>query len=202
MSSPDAQRLFNMTENDSDGNAGKERKIQCDLSLSHDNSASFFENKSGHGDGGSTDQLVQNALLGKTVNKAIFGNDSVKFKHETRTVRSRMLSKEEIDFHLLTALAFHNLPRKKSNQLSSILGVVMKRCMYPTFHDKFQVKKMYTASHDIRTKYISKVDSIMNTLSMPKVISYNQFACIEFNEAITICWVMVLNCNTCTLILQ
>ena len=30
-SSPDAQNLFHMTENDSDGNAGKKQKIQCDF---------------------------------------------------------------------------------------------------------------------------------------------------------------------------
>ena len=28
-----------------------------------------------------------------------------------------MLAKEKIDFHLLMALAFHDLPRKKSDQL-------------------------------------------------------------------------------------
>ena len=70
----DAESLFNM-ENDSDGNAGKKQKVQCDLSLSHDISALFFENNSRHGDGGGTDQLVKNAILGKKVNKAVFGND-------------------------------------------------------------------------------------------------------------------------------
>ena len=60
----------------------------------------------------------------------------------------------------------------------------MRRCMDLTFHDKFQVKKMYTESHDIRTKYIRGVNSIMNTLPIPKVISYNQFACIELNETL------------------
>ena len=67
----DAESLFNM-ENDNDGNAGKKQKIQCDLSLSHDISASFFENNSIHGDGGGTDQLVQNEMCGKNVDKAVF----------------------------------------------------------------------------------------------------------------------------------
>ena len=62
----DAESLFIM-ENDSDGNAGKKQKIQYDLSLSHDISVLFFENNSRHGDGGDTDQLVQNAILGKNV---------------------------------------------------------------------------------------------------------------------------------------
>ena len=46
----DAESLLNMG-NDSDENAGKKQKIQNDLSLSHDVSASFFENNSRHGDG-------------------------------------------------------------------------------------------------------------------------------------------------------
>ena len=32
--------------------------------------------------------------------------------------------------------------------------------------------------------FIRKVNSIMNTLLTPKVIGYNQFACINLNEAI------------------
>ena len=77
----------------------------------------------------------------------------------------------------------------------------MKRCMVPTLHDKFQVKKMHTESHDIRTKYIKEVNSIINTLWIPNVISYNQFTCMNlmFNESITICWVMELKCNHCIL---
>ena len=43
--------------------------------------------------------------------KLFFGNDLAKLKEETRTVRSRMLSKEKIAFHLLMVLAFHDLPR-------------------------------------------------------------------------------------------
>ena len=58
------------------------------------------------------------------------------------------------------ALEFHNLPRKKSDQLSSLLEAVVKKCMEPTFHDKFQIKKMYTESHDIRTKHIRGVNSM------------------------------------------
>ena len=41
--------------NDNDGNAGKKQQIQCDLSLSHSNSESFFENNSRHGAGVGTD---------------------------------------------------------------------------------------------------------------------------------------------------
>ena len=120
----------------------KETKKQCGFSLSHDISASFFENNSRLGDGGGTDQLVQNAIFGKNVDKTVFGNDSTKLKQETRTVSSQTLSKEEIDFLFLMALAFHDLPRKKSDQLSSLLGAVVKRCMHLTFHFKFQVKKI------------------------------------------------------------
>ena len=117
--------------------------------------------------------MVQNAILGKNFDKAVFGNDSAKLKQETRTVRNRMLSKEEIDFYLLMALVFHDLPRKKSDQLSSLLGAVVKRCIDLTFHDTFQVKKMHTESHDTRIKCIRGVNLIMNTLPIPKFISYN-----------------------------
>ena len=34
------------------------------------------------------------------------------------------------------------------------------------------------------TKYIREVNSIMHTLSIPKVISYNQFTCFQLNEMI------------------
>ena len=61
----------------------------------------------------------------------------------------------------------------------------MKRCMDPTFHDKFQVRKMYTESHDVRMKFIRGVSSIKNTVPIPKVTSYEQFVCIELNEIIS-----------------
>ena len=83
----DAESLFKM-ENDNNRNAGKKQKIQCDFSLSHDISASFFENYSRYEDGSGTDQLVQNAILGKNVDKAVFGNDSEKLKQEMCAVRS------------------------------------------------------------------------------------------------------------------
>ena len=95
------------------------RKKQFDLSSSHDISTLFFEKNSRHGEGGGTDQLVQNAILGKNADKAVFRKDSAKLKQEMRTVRSKTKSKEEIDFHLLMALVFHDLPRKNSDQLSS-----------------------------------------------------------------------------------
>ena len=82
------------------------------------------------------------------------------------------------------ALACHDLPRRKNDQLSSLLGSIVKRCMDPTFHDKFQIKKMYKESHDVMTKYIRGVNSIINTLPFLKVISYNGFVCIELNETI------------------
>ena len=50
-------------KNDNDRNGGKKQKIQCDLSLSHDISASFFEIESRHGDGSGNDQLVQKELF-------------------------------------------------------------------------------------------------------------------------------------------
>ena len=145
--------------------------------MSHDVNALFFENNSQHEDGDGTDQLVQNAILGKNVDRAVFGSDLAKLKQETRTVRRRILSKEEIDFHLLMALVFHDLSRKK-------FRAVVKRCMDLTFHDDFEVKKMYTELHDIMMKYVRVVNLIMNTLFILKVICYNQFACIELNETI------------------
>ena len=138
-----------MTENDINGNAGKMKKNIAILVI-HASSASLFENNSRRGEGGGADQLVQNAILGKNNNKAAFGNCSMQLKQETRTVRSRTLSKEETDFHLLMALLFHDLTRKKNDHLTSLSRTVVKRCMYPTFHHKFQVKKKYTESHDIR----------------------------------------------------
>ena len=45
------------------------------------------------------------------------------------------------------ALAFHNLLRKRSDQLSSSLGEVVKRYIDPKFKDKFQVKTMYTGQN-------------------------------------------------------
>ena len=47
-----------MTENESDGNAGKKQKGQHDLSLLYASSASFIENNSRHGDSSGVDILV------------------------------------------------------------------------------------------------------------------------------------------------
>ena len=137
-----------MTKNDSDGSAKKKQKGRCDLNFTHASSASFFENNSRHGDGCGTDQLVQNAIFGNNINKTVFGSDSLKLKQETRASRSKALSKKEIDFHLLMAHAFHGLTRKKSDQLSSLLGVIVKSCMDTSFHDKFQIKRC-TQNHII-----------------------------------------------------
>ena len=102
-----------MTYDNSDGSAGRKQTKQCDLSSSHAISTSLFDNNSRHADGSGTDQLIQNAILGKNGDKAVLRNDLLKLKQEARTVRNRKLSKEEIDSHLLMVLAFHDLPRKK-----------------------------------------------------------------------------------------
>ena len=44
----------------------------------HPRSASFFENESKHGDEGGADRLVQNAILGKNFDTAVFGHDENK----------------------------------------------------------------------------------------------------------------------------
>ena len=43
---------------------------------------------------------------------------------------------------------------------------------------------MYIEPQDIRTKYIKGVNSNMNTLPIPKIISYNQFTCVPLKESI------------------
>ena len=86
--------------------------------------------------------MYQNRILGKNVDKAVFGSDLMKLKQETKSISRRVWSKEDADFHLLMALAFHDLPIKRSDQLSSLLGAIVERCIDPTFHDKFHVKQM------------------------------------------------------------
>ena len=113
--SPDAESLFSMTENESDMKTGKKQKGQCDFSLSSASSALFFVNNSRHGDGGGADKIAQNTILGKNVDNAVSGSDLAKLKQETRSIRSRALSYEKIDFYVLLALAFHVVPRKKSD---------------------------------------------------------------------------------------
>ena len=115
-----------MTENDRDGNEGKKQKGQCDLSLSHTSSASFIENNSRHGDWGGADRLDQNAILDKNVDKAVFGSDLMTMNQETRSIRSRTLSKEEIDIHMIIAIEFYDLLKKNSNQLAILPGAIMK----------------------------------------------------------------------------
>jgi len=132
-----------MTENDSYGNTGKKQKGQCVHSLSHVSSASFLKNNSRHGDEDDADRLVQNAILGKNVGKAVFRSDLMKLKQEKRSIRTRSLSKEETDFHLLMAPPFNDLPRKKSDQLASLLGVIVKRCIDKNFQKKFQIKNIH-----------------------------------------------------------
>ena len=60
-SSPDTQSLFNMIENESDG--------QYDLSSSHASSVSFFKNYSRYEDGGGADRLLQVQFLTKMLTK-------------------------------------------------------------------------------------------------------------------------------------
>ena len=93
--------------NKSDGNAEKKKKsviLLCHMISVHCSLKIMLDM-----DRGSTDQLVQNDILGKNFDKAAFGNDSAKLKQEIRTVISRTLSKEKIDFHPLMALAFYDL---------------------------------------------------------------------------------------------
>ena len=51
-------------------------------------------------------------------------------------------------------LAFHDLLRKKSDQLASLFEAIVKTCMNPNFQEKFQVKNDIE-SQDIRSKYIT-----------------------------------------------
>ena len=68
-------------------------------------------------DGGGANRLFQNAILNKYVDRAIFWHVLMKMKQEARSMISRSLSKEEIDFHLLIALALHDLPKVISWQV-------------------------------------------------------------------------------------
>ena len=56
----------------------RSKKVQSQFL--HSNSASFFGNNSRHGDGGGTDQLLQNAMFGKHGDKDVFGSDFMKLK--------------------------------------------------------------------------------------------------------------------------
>ena len=107
--SSDAQSFFSMTKNESNGKAEKKQKGECHIGQWHARSESFFENNLKHRDGGGTDKLIQNAVPGKNVDRAIFVHDFVKIKQETRSIRSSPFSREKVDFHLLMALAFHDL---------------------------------------------------------------------------------------------
>ena len=72
------------------------------------------------------------------------------------------------------ALAFHDLLRNKSDQVASLLGAMVSRCLDPNFQDTFQVEKIDTESKDIRTKHIRGVNSIMNKQPIPMFTSYDQ----------------------------
>ena len=144
--------LFSMKKNKSDGDAEKKQKGKCNLGLS--SSASFFENDSIHGDEGGVDKLDRNSILGKIVVKCIFEIGLTKMKQKTRFIRRRQWSKKEIGFYMLVVHPFHDLP-SKNEQLIPLLVAIVKRCTKSTFQNKFQMKKMYTESQDIRTKYIN-----------------------------------------------
>ena len=108
-SSPDAQSLFNMKENGSDRNAGKKQKhsailVYYMLSVHH------------------SLNIIQDMEMGV----ALINCFKMQFSAKVLTKKlseSRMLSKEDIDFPLLMALAFHGLPRKKSD-LASLLRML------------------------------------------------------------------------------
>ena len=69
--------------------------------------------------------MIQNAKIGKNI-RVIIRHDLMKMKEETRSIRRKALSKEEIDFHLLMALAFYDFLRQKSGKLASMLGAIVK----------------------------------------------------------------------------
>ena len=71
-----------MNENNSDRNVGIKANKQCNLNLPHDISASFSVYNSRHGDRSVTDRLVQNAVLHKNDDKAVFEIDLTKLKQE------------------------------------------------------------------------------------------------------------------------
>ena len=79
-----------------------------------------FDDISRHRDGGGTDRMVQDAFLGKIFDRDVFGGDLIKMKQATKSIRSKALSKEEDDFHLLIALSFHDLSRKKKDTMIQI----------------------------------------------------------------------------------
>ena len=99
-SSCDAQTFLSMTENESHGKAEKKQKGECYLGQWHASSTYFFQNYLRHVYGGG----IQNAILGKNIDRAIFGHDLMKMNQETRSIRSKAMSSEEFDFHLWMVL--------------------------------------------------------------------------------------------------
>ena len=77
-------------QNKSDGKAENKQKGQFYLGQWCANSASFFENNWKHRDGGGVDKLIQNAILGKNADRAIFGHVFMKMKQET-IVKKRLI---------------------------------------------------------------------------------------------------------------
>ena len=61
-----------MTANESDGNARKKKNEQCNRSLLHASRVSLVKNYSRHGVEGGADRLVQSAINGKNVDRAVF----------------------------------------------------------------------------------------------------------------------------------
>ena len=94
-----------------------------------------------HEDGGSADRLFQNAVLSKNVDRVVLGSVLMKMRQETRSNRCRTLSKEVVDFHLLMALTFDDLPRMKSDQLARLIRSIVKICLNPKFQERFQVEE-------------------------------------------------------------
>ena len=131
----DAQSFFSITQ--SRRETENKQKRQCYVSQWHTTTASFFENNLRYGD-----CKGANAIIGKNIDRAIFGHDLMKMQQETRSNRNRALSKEGVDFHLLMALAFHDLLNQKHDQLASLLDT--------NVDDRFNVKKIHPKSQHIR----------------------------------------------------
>ena len=109
----DAQSLFHITENNSDGNAGNTQKRHCDLILSHTSHASFFKKKFKTWTRGQF-WLIDSKFhfLAKMLTKLFF-NCFAKLMQETKSIRSRALFKGDIDFIYYWLLCFMIFQGKK-----------------------------------------------------------------------------------------
>ena len=53
------------------------------------------------------------------------------------------MSKEDIDFHLVIAHAFYDNPRKNNDQLTSLLGAIMKNTLVYILKINFKLKNIH-----------------------------------------------------------